>query len=286
MEIAAYRTNGQPANSSEWLVRVIPEWAPLLRIEGSIQREGFGIYDKVSSRGASEVVIESPHHTAQWETMPLADLERVLWMYRERVADLHRDPQIRAVVVLRTGHGPGPEADHPFSRIIGAPIVFDDVRQELVAARNHYAYKQRCLYCDIVRQERGEATRLVEESPHFLVFAPYGAHRAFETWVVPLTHRHRFEDISPEEVGDLAGALQRTFRRLRSLQPDAPLAFTLHTAPNESMRLRQDEWRTLADDYHWHVEIAPNGRALDTLGGFAVNPVSPEVAADQLRHAL
>ena len=284
-EIAAYRTNGQPANSSEWLVRVIPDRAPLLQVEGEIQREGFGIFDKVSSRGASEIVIESPDHEASWDVMPAEDVERVLWMYRERVEDLYRDPQIRAVLVLRRERTPDARIAHPFSQILGAPIIFDDLRQELALARQYFAYKQRCLYCDIVRQERRDGIRVVEETPHFTVYTPYSSRHPFETWVVPTAHRHRFEAISPHEMADLARTLKGTFRRLHAVQPHVPLEFTLHTAPNAAMRLRDDEWQSLPVDYHWHIEISPNGGEREIVGGFAVNPVPPEVAAKQLREA-
>ncbi len=285
-EITAYRTNGQPANSSQWQVRVIPERAPLLQIEGDIQREGLGMFDKVSSRGASEIVVERPDHKAPWEDLPTEDVERVLWMYRDRVEDLYRDPQIRSVIICRRERTPAERITHPFSRIIGAPIVFDDLRNELVTARQYFAYKQRCLYCDIVRQERRDGTRVVEETRHFSVYSPYGSRRPFETWVVPTLHRHRFETTSPLEAADFARTLQKTFRRLHTVQSGIPLEITLHTAPNETMRLRDDEWRTLPDDYHWHIEIAPSGPTRNTVGGFAVNPVPPEAAAKQLRDVI
>ncbi len=285
-EIAAYRTNGQPSNSSEWLVRVIPERAPLLQVEGDISREGVGMFDRVSGRGASEIVIEHPNHHASWETLPAADLERILWMYRDRVADLYRDPQIRAVLVLRRSRTPAAMITHPFSRIIGAPIIFDDIRQELATARHYFAYKHRCLYCDIVHQERRDGVRVAQEARSFLVYCPYGSHRPFETWIVPTTHRHRFEEASPEEMTDLARTLREAYRRLHVIQSGLPTEFTIHTAPNEAMRLREDEWRSLPEDYHWHIEVVPDGSARESVGGFAVNPVPPEIAAKRLREAL
>ena len=285
-EIAAYRTNGQPPNSSEWLVRVIPERAPLLQVEGDIYREGLGMYDKVSGRGASEIVIEHPDHKASLETLPPGDIERVLWMYHDRVADLYRDPQIRAVLVLRRSHAPAANLTHPFSQIIGAPIIFDDIRQELVTARHYFSYKHRCLYCDIVQQERGDALRVVRETTSYLVYCPYGSRGPFETWILPTTHRHRFENALPDEMADLARILQDTFRRVHGLRPGLPMEFTIHTAPNEAMRLRDEEWRSLPEDYHWHVEIVPDSAARESFGGFAVNPIPPEMAAKRLREAL
>ncbi len=285
-EIAAYRTNGQPANSPEWLVRVIPARAPLLQIEGDIHRDGLGIFDRVSGRGASEIVIEHPNHGASWDILPAEDVERILWMYRERVEDLYRDSQLRAVLVLRHDRTSAARITHPFSRVIGAPIIFDDLRQELAAARHYFAYKQRCLCCDIIRQERQEGARMVEETTHFAVYCPYGSSRPFETWLAPMLHRHRFEQLSCDEMADLARTLQRTIRRLHAVPPGLPLDFALHTAPNEAMRLRDDEWRTLSEDYHWHIEISPGGGPQESVGGFSVNSVPPEAAAKQLRETI
>jgi UDPglucose--hexose-1-phosphate uridylyltransferase len=265
---------------------VIPERAPLLQVEGDIQREGLGIFDKVSGRGASEIVIETPEHGASWDGLPVGDVERVLWMYRERIVDLYRDPQIRAVLVLRRERMPAARITHPFSRILGAPIIFDDLRQELATARQYFTYKQRCLYCDISHQERREGLRLVAETPHFLVYTPYAARRPFETWILPLKHHHRFEAISALAMSDLARVLQGTVQRLHAVQPGVPLEMAIHTAPNPAMRLRDDEWRTLGEDYHWHIEISPAGSAREAVGGFAVNPVSPELAAKRLRDAI
>jgi UDPglucose--hexose-1-phosphate uridylyltransferase len=284
-EIAAYRSDGQLPNSSEWLVRVIPERSPLLQIEGDIQREGLGIFDKVSGRGASEIVIERPDHGASWDSWPTGDIERLLWMYRERIVDLYRDPQIRTVVVFRRERSANSQVQHPFSRIIGAPIIFDDLRQELTTARQYFAYKQRCLYCDISYQERRDGLRVVTESTHFLVYTPFASRRPFETWVVPTAHCHRFEDSSPPVMSDLTRVLQDVVRRLHAVRPGVPLELSIHTAPNRGMRLRDDEWQSLSDDYHWHIEIEPNGPTRASLGGFSVNPVSPETAAKELRNS-
>jgi galactose-1-phosphate uridylyltransferase len=52
------------------------------------------------------------------------------------------------------------------------------------------------------------------------------------------------------------------------------------------MRVREDEWRSLAEDYHWHIELAPAGGPAENVGGFAVNRIPPEAAARRLREAL
>jgi UDPglucose--hexose-1-phosphate uridylyltransferase len=75
-------------------------------------------------------------------------------------------------------------------------------------------------------------------------------------------------------------------RRLHAIQPDDPIEMVIHTSPNAGMRLRDDEWRSLAEDYHWHIELAPASPRFENIGGFRVNPVAPELAARRLRSAL
>ena len=81
----------------------------------------------------------------------------------------------------------------------------------------------------------------------------------------------------------LASVLQFTVRRLHTVRPNEPVEMALHTAPNAAMRLREDEWKSLAEDYHWHIELAPILPGFQGIGGFRVNPIAPELAARQLR---
>ncbi len=282
-EIAAYRTNGQPANGSEWLLRVIPERAPIFQVEGAISREGFGLFDRVSGRGASEILIEGPDHENRWEARQPESVERILRMYRDRIEDLYRDLQIRAALVLRRERSDPTRLRHPFSRILGLPIIFDDLRRELVTARRHFALKQRCLYCDMICQERREGSRVILQSPRFVAFTPYGSGRPFETWLLPTAHSAHFSSLSEGDLADLTQSLREVFRRLHTALPATPLELCLHTAPNPVMRLRDEEWETLAEDYHWHIEIVPGRRGPETIGGFYVNSVPPELAARTLR---
>jgi len=68
-EIAAYRKEGSPANSPDWTVRVVPEHDAYFRIERELAREGVGMFDMITPRGASELIIESPRHDDTPATM-------------------------------------------------------------------------------------------------------------------------------------------------------------------------------------------------------------------------
>ena len=59
-EVWALRPDGGPANRPGWLVRVVPNKFPALRIEGELERSGEGLYDRMNGVGAHEVVIKRP----------------------------------------------------------------------------------------------------------------------------------------------------------------------------------------------------------------------------------
>ena len=103
-EVWALRPDGGPANRPGWLVRVVPNKFPALRIEGELERSGEGLYDRMNGVGAHEVVIEAPAHDAVIERLATAHLAEVLRAYRERIRDLAKDPRLEYVMVFKN-HG-------------------------------------------------------------------------------------------------------------------------------------------------------------------------------------
>ena len=61
-EILVYGRNGGAKNTPGWKIRVVPNKFPALGIEGDLDREGEGLFDKMNGVGAHEVIIETPEH--------------------------------------------------------------------------------------------------------------------------------------------------------------------------------------------------------------------------------
>ncbi len=57
---------------------------------------------------------------------------------------------------------------------------------------------------------------------------------------------------------------------------------TLYTAPNLAAKILPGEWSTIADDYHWHIEIRTVPDRLNGIGGIHVN----ETASRRGRQAV
>jgi UDPglucose--hexose-1-phosphate uridylyltransferase len=264
----------------------VPESDPYFRIESEVAREGVGIYDMITARGASELILESPRHDDTLATMSADQIESVLWMYRDRVLDLKRDGQIRDILISRRHKKPGVPAHHPWSRVTAIPIVFDETRRELREAREYYQYKRRCLYCDMVRQEVASAERVVQQTRAFVVTVPYAPRSPIEVWILPRAHSCAYEDaLTAETAPELAQILSKIAGALAERFGDPGYELQLHNAPNLRSRILQGEWATLRDDYHWHIEIVVEPERANRVGGIFVTETSPEDSAQRLRTA-
>ena len=277
-EILAFRSNGSGPNSPGWSVRVVPNKFPALRIEGELDRSGEGLYDRMNGVGAHEVVIEAPAHDAVIERLPTAHLAEVLRAYRDRIRDLAKDPRLEYVMVFKNHGDPaGASLEHTHSQLIATPIVPSMVEEELAGAIQHYRIKQRCIWCDIVRQERRDGPRLIREAGGFVAIAPFAPRFPFETWILPIAHRSTFEATSTDDLVALAGILAAILGAMGRYLGDPPYNLMLHSAPLRSPDL---------DHFHWHLEIIPKltrVAGFEWGTGFFINPTPPEEAARYLR---
>ena len=287
-EIWAIRQPGTEPNTPGWQVRVVPNKFPALQIEGELDRRGEGLYDTMSGIGAHEVIIETPDHHLD---LPDADVDHValvLRAYRERTLDLRRDTRFRYALVFRNhGRVAGASLSHPHSQLIALPITPSLVRSKLESAREYYRRKERCIFCDLIWQERESGERVVMENERFVVLCPFAARFPFELAIFPKWHCHDLCLMGDAELREFAAVLHDMLGRLRTVLEDPPYNYVLVNAPNALPRPgRPDYWGTLALDYHWHLEIYPRLTRMAGFEwgtGFYINPVAPEDAAQCLR---
>jgi UDPglucose--hexose-1-phosphate uridylyltransferase len=279
-EIIAYRENGTPPNSPGWTLRVVPNKFPALRIEGEINREGEGIYDKMNGIGAHEVVIETPRHHETLATMSLKGVEHVLLSYRDRIVDLKKDQRLRYVLVFKNhGVAAGASLEHSHSQIIALPIIPRRVAEEIEGAKNYFNYKDRCVFCDIIRQEMQQKSRLILENSAFISVAPFASRFPFEMWILPKTHYPSYEHMNSSLYEQAAQILSETLMKMNRVLKEPPYNFIIHTSSFSGLE---------SEHYHWHFEVMPKltkVAGFEWGTGFYINPTPPEEAAEYLREA-
>jgi UDPglucose--hexose-1-phosphate uridylyltransferase len=278
-ELLAYRNSGG-RDEPGWRVRVVPNKFPALGIEGDLSRQGDGMYDKMNGIGAHEVVIETPDHNATLGEMPERQIEEVLWAFKERVSDLKKDRRFRYIVLFRNhGEAAGASLEHPHSQLIALPVIPESVKEEVDGAHRFFKEKERCIFCDIIRQESAATVRLVTETDRFTVIEPYAPRFPFETWILPKQHGSHYEDADAPTLQNLAWILRATVRKLEKVLERPAYNLIVHTAPVQEAPLEY---------YHWRVTIVPKltkAAGFEWGTGFYINPTPPEEAAKFLREA-
>jgi UDPglucose--hexose-1-phosphate uridylyltransferase len=279
-EVLAFRRNGDGPNQPGWDLRVVPNQFPVLRVEGNLDRQGEGLFDKMNGIGAHEVIIETPKHLESLATMSADAVEQVFWSFRERVQDLKQDRRFRYIIIFKNhGAAAGASLDHSHSQLIALPIVPREVRAEIDGARQHFASKERCVFCDVIRQDAADGRRIIAENADMIALAPYAPRFPFETWILPKRHQSLFEDTPRPEYASLARLLGDLLRRMNHALVSPPYNLLIHSAPVSE---------PAGDFYHWHVEIIPKltkVAGFEWATGFYLNPTAPEEAAQVLRDA-
>lgn len=265
-------------DGDKWKVRVFPNKFAAVVPDGETVREKKGIFRCMRGVGVAEVIVESPCHNVTIGQITDADAENILLAYQERTLVLARDPRLELITLFRNyGTAAGASLQHPHSQLIATPVVPVSVRTKLDVAQSYHDDAGSCVFCDMLREELEEKERIVKETEHFVVFEPFASRSPFETWIIPKRHQAGFSAIKPEEIKDLAAALNNTLEKILHLLSNPDYNYILHSAPVD---------QTYADFYHWHIQILPR---LTTAAGFElgsgmyINVALPEEAARYLR---
>src|SRR4030042_1999324 len=259
-----------------WAVRVIPNKFPFFHIEGEFDRRPEGMYDVMEAIGAHEIVVETPGHKQNFASMDTQQIEKILRAYRERLKDLEKDRRFQQFLILK--NYPGVFNRHPHSHIIAMPVIPRRIDEEIYGTLDYYQRKERCIFCDIIKEEILMKKRVILETVHFLVFSPFASRYPFETWIVPKKHAPDFHHMGEEEMGDLSIGIQSLFHSFFKLLSDPPYSLTFHTSPIQD--------RFHRPEYHWHIETRLRfglREGFEWGTGFFVNPTSPDDAANYLR---
>lgn len=279
-EILSYREIGSIPNGPGWSLRVVPNKFPALQIEGNLDKSGEGLFDKMNGIGAHEVIIETPEHHTSLANLPLKKIEDIFWAYRDRIMDLTKDQRFKYILIFKNeGEVAGATLEHGHSQLIALPIVPRQVSDEINGAGHYFEFKERCIFCDIIRQEQDSGRRLIAENNHFVALAPFAPRFPFETWILPKRHNASFEHSQAADFENLAKIMKLSLLKIDKVLNIPPYNFMIHTCPIKNH---------IEEFFHWHIEIIPKLTRIAGFewgSGFYINPTTPEEASSFLREA-
>jgi len=280
-EVLAFGEGEDGREQAPWLVRVVPNKYPALVIEGDLAKEGVGLYDQMNGIGAHEVIVETPDHNQSFADFQPERIALIFRAYRERILDLAKDLRFKYVMVFKNhGKAAGASLEHSHSQLIALPILPRMIVSELAGAESYFRYKERCLFCDMIRQEIQMDKRVVCQNDRFITIMPFAPRTPFEMWVLPKYHSSAFCRQNDEELLSLAEVFSETMKRLNGCIPGVQYNFVLHTEPLRAGGL---------EHFHFHFEIVPKLTSIAGFewgSGFYINPMPPEEATTLMREAL
>ena len=174
-EVWALRPGRSEPNTPGWLLRVVPNKFPALRIEGELEPAAEGLYDRMNGVGAHEVVIESPDHDASHRApAPRAPGRGVRRLPRPDPGPRQGPaPRVRDGLQESRRSGRRLARAHPLPAHRHAGRAASWSRRSWRARAQHLRIKKRCIWCDIIRQERRGDGRIILESDGFMALAPF-----------------------------------------------------------------------------------------------------------------
>ena len=278
-ELLAYSDDqNRETNTAGWIIRSVPNLFAPVKADVKFEVLQKDFYEKTTAAGTSEVFVETPEHNVTLGAQTYEHVETILRGLKERYISLKSDDRLEYIQIFKNfGGAAGASKEHGHWQIWAVPIIPDAIRSEIDGSREYFQHKDSCPYCDIIIKELNEKERLVAETEEMVALCPFASFFAYETWIMPKKHNSRFENISDNEIKEMAALLKDIISKIEKKFDYPPYNIIFRTMP---MKMGDEIY------YHWHLEVLPKlfivaGFELGT--GMIVNPTPPEIAAQVLR---
>ncbi len=247
--------------------------------------EETGLYKVRPAEGVCEVICYSSKHSGSLTDHSVEEINNLIHVWTDRYSELGALDFVDYVFIFENkGKEIGVTLAHPHGQIYAYPFIPPIVDRELEASAAHMEKTGRCLFCDILAEEKADGRRIVARNDGFIAFVPFYARYPYEVHVAPHRHRGSLPEFSDGEKTDLARILKTVLSKYDNLWGFSfPYMMVLHQAP------------TAAGDfghYHFHIEFYPPYRTKDKLkflagsesgAGVFINDTLAEEKAAELR---
>lgn len=152
-----------------------------------------------------EVIIHSPDHLKNFDTLSLEHVKKIFSVFRMRF-NAHTD-QMNVVIFHNFGESSGASLRHPHTQLVGIPKHVD-----LHIAPVPFPEKE------------------YEMTDHFTIFCPQTSQWPDEVWIAPIDSHGTFGDVTDDELADLSFVMQRLIQLL-DMRHGNNFSFNFYIAP-------------------------------------------------------
>jgi len=237
------------------------------------------------ARGICEVVVFTSKHAAALAGQPVDEIYKLVKVWKDRYEDLGRRDFVKYVFIFENkGEANGVTLHHPHGQIYAFPYIPPKIEKELSAAKKHKRKTGRCLFCDILKQEKKDAKRIVCENKEMTAFIPFYARYPYEVHIMSKKHRVSLAEFTENDLQSFAEILKTLLLKYDGLFGISfPYIMVMHQAPTDGKK---------HDSFHWHMEFYPPLRTAKKLkylagceagAGSFINDTLAEEKAAELR---
>jgi UDPglucose--hexose-1-phosphate uridylyltransferase len=265
-----------PAEGLPWLTRTVPNEYPALSMWSSRNASADRFFEAAPARGRHEVIIDHPYHDARLADLSDALLARVLMAYRARMENTsRRSPDLIPLLFRNYGRLAGASLQHPHAQLMAVDRLPPAITTRRLRAQDYFAVRERCLFCDVVQNERRGGDRVIFDDGSVVAFVPFAARVPYEVWIMPLRHEGSFTGSTEEELAGIARALKGVLHAYRYGLGDPPYNFHIEPAAPAP-----------APYVHYYLRVLPrlgSEGGFEKISGSIINPSLPERDATDLR---
>ncbi len=247
----------------KWTIRVIKNLHPAL---SPTNRDAFGF---------AEVVLDANPMDRDFSALSVEHLEALLNTYCQRISALHNQPGINYVSVFHnTGWEAGASARDSHSQIIATGVVPPEIKAH---ARRFTLTKKRYGHSPLglaLNWEIEQRVRLIHNDHTIGILAPFASQWPYEAWLVPKRAVKSICQLKKTEIHQLAKGLKAITGALEH----AEVSYNFMLAENIK-----------GYDNHFMIRVIPRPNVwagFEYNTGIAINPVSPEAAAEWYREFI
>lgn len=239
--------------------------------------------------GKCEVILYSSGHTVTIPELTDSHVTKLVNLWCERFEAMQADEKIKYCFIFENrGDVVGVTMPHPHGQIYGYPFVPKKIELETASAKEYYETMGKCIFCDMLDNEKADGRRIIFQNEHFTVFLPFFTEYPYGVYIISNRHVNYITELTQTEKEALAVTIKHTVGMLDSLfDYHFPYMMCMHNAPVNS--------GDFSKDFHFHIEFFPPMRSADKIkfnassetGAWAhCNPTCPEETSKELRAAF
>lgn len=237
---------------SDWLVKVIHNKFPFAPVH--------------------EIIIHSPNHDLNIDTLPLSQVEQILKTYRYRYQLHHGKGKI--FIFHNRGKAGGESLPHAHTQLVVIPeqvsVDTPSLDPDSTVGVSPKPVEVHTLneVTNFLSEKLLEKEKMIENN-HFYLFCPDTSQWPDEVWVAPKKRGREFGEITDVEIKDFAEILQRLIQ-IMDLRHGKDMSFNYYIYPGKD----------------WYLRLIPRQK---TIGGFElvtgifVNTQDPKETLDFLK---